>query len=176
VNHVSRESRSVARVDPSFKYELIKVPGGEKIMLCLQCGTCTADCPVGQRVSEFRPRHIVRSAMLGLKERLFSEDILWLCTGCYLCYERCPQGVKPTDVIVALRSMAVREGRIHPSFQALVTALAKDGYIYEISDFVNETRQEMGLPTAPGDSTAEVRKIMKRTGLDKIAGMSFEGG
>lgn len=172
-----RERTKIARIDPKFKYELAKHPGAEKIMLCFQCGTCTADCPVGQRVEEFRPRKIARLAVLGLKDRLFSGDMLWLCAGCYTCHERCPQDVRPTDVIAALRVFAVREGYLHPSLRKLVDSMEKNGYIYEITDFENEMRGDMGLPPAPQVDLDEVRKIMKRTGFDRLTGITLaEGG
>ena len=173
---MKKEAPRIAKMDPKFKYELAKVPGAEKIMLCFQCGTCTADCPVGLRVKEFRPRQIARLAVLGLKERLFSGDTLWLCAGCYTCYERCPQDVKPTDVIVALRTLAVKEGYIHPSFRVLIDSMEKNGYIYEITDFENEIRADLGLPVAPKVNLDEVRKIMKKTGLDKLTGITMEEG
>ncbi len=63
---------------------------------------------------EFRPRNIARLAMYGQKERLLSGDLLWLCAGCYTCYERCPQEVHVSEIISALRKLALNEGK-HPS-------------------------------------------------------------
>jgi heterodisulfide reductase subunit C len=165
---MKKESPKIAKMDPKFKYELAGVRGAEKIMLCSQCGTCTADCPIGQRINEFRPRKIARLAVLGLKDKLFSGDTLWLCAGCYTCYERCPKDVKLTDVIAALRTLAVRKGYVHPSVRVLIDSIAKNGYIYEITDFENEIRADIGLPKAPQVSLDEVRKIMKKTGIDKL--------
>jgi heterodisulfide reductase subunit C len=173
---MQKEAPKIFKVDPKFKHELVKVTGAEKIMLCFQCGTCTADCPVALRVNEFRPRQIVESARLGLKETLFSGDTLWLCTGCYTCYERCPQDVKVTDMIAALRTLAVKEGYIHPSFRMLIDSMGKNGYIYEITDFENEMRADMGLPAAPKVNLDEVSKIMKKTGLNKLIGITIEEG
>ncbi|MFQ6076878.1 MAG: 4Fe-4S dicluster domain-containing protein [Candidatus Bathyarchaeia archaeon] len=171
---MKKEEPKIARMDPKFKYELAKFHGAEKVMLCFQCGTCTADCPVGQRVDEFRPRQIARLAVLGLKERLFSGDTLWLCAGCYTCHERCPQDVRPTEVIAALRVLAVREGYIHPSLRKLVDSMEKNGYIYEITEFENEMREDMGLPAAPQVNLDEVRKIMKKTDFDRLTGITLE--
>jgi heterodisulfide reductase subunit C len=33
-------------LDSEFKYEILNEPGGENFMRCMQCGTCTASCPV----------------------------------------------------------------------------------------------------------------------------------
>ena len=171
---MKKEAPKNAKMDPKFKYELAKVHGAEKIMLCFQCVTCTADCPVGQRIKEFRPRQIARLAVLGLKERLFSGDTLWLCIGCYTCYERCPQGVKLTDVITALRNFAVKEGYIPLFMRRLMSSIEKNGYIYEITDYENEIRADMELPSAPKVDLDDVRRIMKKTSFDKLIGITLE--
>lgn len=57
--------------------------------------------------------------MWGLKEELLSSDLLWLCNQCYACYAHCPQDVKFTDVVGALRRMAVQEGYVDGSFLRL---------------------------------------------------------
>jgi len=53
-------------IDPRFKYEISKVPGAQKIMLCFQCGTCTADCPIARFSDSYRPRKLMRMTQLGL--------------------------------------------------------------------------------------------------------------
>jgi heterodisulfide reductase subunit C len=164
----------ISEADPHFKHELSKIHGGEKIMLCYRCGTCTASCPIGMRVDEFKPAKIVRLSAFGFKDLLLPGDMLWLCTGCYTCYERCPQEVRPSEVIAALRIMAVREGYMPPSFKALYEDIAKNGYIYEITEFLDEIRMDLGLPPAPKVNVDEVRKIMEKTGLVKLIGITLE--
>jgi L-lactate utilization protein LutB len=51
-----------------------------------------------------------------MRKEVLSSDFPWLCTQCYTCQAHCPQNVKFSDVMKALRSMAVREGYVHPSF------------------------------------------------------------
>ncbi|MCK5593393.1 hypothetical protein KAI31_04775, partial [Candidatus Bathyarchaeota archaeon] len=60
-------------MDPKFKYEISKIPGAEKVMLCFQCGTCTADCPIARFDDFYRPRKLIRMTQLGLKDRLLSN-------------------------------------------------------------------------------------------------------
>jgi heterodisulfide reductase subunit C len=99
-------------LDQSFKDEVASQPGSENIMRCFTCGTCTASCPVAEVHSEYDPRKIIRMVMLGMREKVLSSDILWMCSRCYTCYALCPQNVKFTDVISILRDMAVKEGYI----------------------------------------------------------------
>jgi heterodisulfide reductase subunit C len=143
-------------------------------MHCFQCGTCTADCPVGLRVKEFRPRQIARLAVLGLKEKLYAGDTLWLCAGCFTCYERCPQDVEPTNLITALKGLAVKAGYLHAAMRSILTAMQRYGYIYEMTEFENEIRAGMDLPEVPQPNLDEVRNIMRKTGFAKLVGITLE--
>jgi heterodisulfide reductase subunit C len=107
---------STSELDPNFKYEVAEEPGGERIKVCFSCGICTAGCPVSEIDPNYNPRRIIRMVLLGMRDEVLSSDFIWLCTLCYTCYARCPQNVKFTDVMSALRNMAVREGYVHPSF------------------------------------------------------------
>jgi len=154
-----------------FRNRVLETPGAEKLMHCYQCGTCTSDCPVAKRVPEFRPRNIARLAMYGQKERLLSGDLLWLCAGCYTCYERCPQEVHVSEIVSALRKLALEEGRLHPTIKVLMGSLSEMGYVYEIGEFENEMREEDGLPPAPQPDVRAVEAIMRKTGLmDRMGG------
>jgi heterodisulfide reductase subunit C len=148
-----------------FRRRIMETPGAERLMLCYQCGSCTADCPVAMRVEEFRPRRIARLAAYGQRERLLEGDTLWLCAGCYTCYERCPEKVRVSEIVSALRKLALKEGIIHPTYRALMMSIAETGYIYEIDDFQNEMREDEDLPPAPEPDTGEIEAIMRKTGF-----------
>ena len=96
--------------DPNFKYDVAAQPGGENIKVCFSCGTCTAGCPVTDVDSRYSPRKIIRQVLLGQREAVLSNELLWYCETCYACSAYCPQDVKFGDVMRALREMAVAEG------------------------------------------------------------------
>jgi len=148
-----------------FRKRVLETPGAEKIMHCYQCGTCTADCPIAKRVKEFRPRNIARLVMYGQKERLMEGDLLYLCAGCYTCYEHCPQEVHVSEIVSALRKMSLGEGHLLPGFKALMEGVAEMGYIYEIDEFANEMREDDGLPQAPEPDTEGIEAVMRATGF-----------
>ena len=152
-----------------FRNEVVAAKGAEKLMHCYQCGTCTSDCPIAKRVKEFRPRNIARLVMYGQKERLFEGDLLYLCAGCYTCYEHCPQEVHVSEIVSVLRKKSLDEGHLLPGFKALMESLAEMGYIYEIDEFENEMREDDDLPPAPAPDTKGIEAIMRATGfLDKV--------
>ena len=99
---------------PKFKYEISKIHGAEKLMLCFQCGTCTADCPVSRFSDFYRPSRIARMVQLGLKDRILSDKHLWICTTCYTCIDHCPQDVEVANVIRVLRNLSVKQTNSMP--------------------------------------------------------------
>ena len=153
----------------AFRKQVMESHGSEKLMHCYQCGTCTSDCPIAKRVEEFRPRNIARLVMYGQKDRLLEGDLLYLCAGCYTCYEHCPQEVHVSEIISALRTISLNEGHLLPGFKTLMEGVAEMGYIYEIDEFENEMREDEDLPPAPEPDVEAVEKIMRITGfLDKV--------
>jgi len=102
--------------DPNFKYDVAAQPGGEQIKVCYSCGTCTAGCPVTEVDERYSPRKIIRQVLLGQREAVLSNELLWYCETCYACSAYCPQNVKFGDVMRAIREMAVAEGYYSPQF------------------------------------------------------------
>lgn len=154
----------ISALNPNFKHEITREPGGENIKVCFGCGICTATCPVREIDSKYNPRKIIRMALLGMKERILKSDFIWLCSTCYACTERCPQDVKFTNIVNAIKNIAVKEGYTHPVFTAQVNLLAKHGRLYEIDEFDNRRREKLGLPKLwTGEGSAA--KIFETSGL-----------
>lgn len=129
-----------------FREQVLDTPGGEHLLKCFACGTCTASCPVREVDERYNPRLIIRMVTLGMKEEVLQSDFIWLCSTCYTCSERCPQGVHLTDIMRALKNIAVKEGIVHPSFRAQASTIRKHGKLYEIEDFDNKKRKRLDLP------------------------------
>jgi heterodisulfide reductase subunit C len=93
----------------SFLEEVKATPGGEHILSCIQCGTCTGSCPMAQHM-EFPPRKIIAMIRAGLRDEVLASSSMWHCLSCYSCTARCPRGVKPTEIAHALESLANQQG------------------------------------------------------------------
>ena len=164
------EKRMVLKItdmDPKFKYEISKIPGAEKIMLCFQCGTCTADCPIARFDDFYRPRKLIRMTQLGLKEKLLSNDVIWLCSTCFTCIDHCPQDVGIASIVRALRNLTVKGGRVPVVYKELASNILKTGYAYVIPELRLKRRGEKGLPALPKASLESVAKLFDITGLSK---------
>ncbi|MDH5375762.1 MAG: 4Fe-4S dicluster domain-containing protein [Candidatus Bathyarchaeota archaeon] len=156
-------------LDPKFKYKLSKMPGAEKLMLCFQCGTCTADCPISRFSDFYRPRKIARMVQLGLKDRLLSDDALWLCSTCFTCVDHCPQGVEIAGIVRVLRNLTVREKGVMPIvFKELASNILRTGYVYQIPESRHKRREMQGLPTLPKPNLEDVKKMFRITGSSGI--------
>ena len=89
--------------------ELLEFPGGEQILKCIQCGTCTGSCPMSD-VMDHGPRKLFALVKGGDIEEALKSNTYWVCASCYFCTVRCPRGIKITDIMYALKQLAVKRG------------------------------------------------------------------
>jgi heterodisulfide reductase subunit C len=153
------------KIDHRFKYEISKMQGGEKLMRCFQCGTCTSDCPIARFSDTYRPRQIIRMAQLGLKDRVLNSDTLWLCAACFTCTDRCPQDVEVASVIRVLRNLAAEEGHIPQVFKDQCASILESGYAYRIPELRLKKRENLGLPPLPKGNPESIRKTLREVHL-----------
>ena len=99
---------ALSDLDLSFCDEVAAQPGGENIRRCFACGTCAAGCPITEIDPAYNPRKIVRQILFGMRKEVLSSPTIWYCLVCYRCYARCPQKVNFTDVMRALRYLAIK--------------------------------------------------------------------
>ena len=160
--------------NPDFVSELAAA-GGENAKMCFQCGTCTASCPSGKNTA-YRTRKIMRMAQLGLKDMIIESEDLWQCTTCYTCEERCPRGVPIVDVVIALRNIAVANGKMYDAHKKTADNLVKFGHTVSINDKVKAQRAELGLPEVPptvlanDKAKADLDAIFEATGFVSLIG------
>ncbi|MGC8793970.1 MAG: 4Fe-4S dicluster domain-containing protein [Bryobacteraceae bacterium] len=92
-----------------FLKQVDLVPGGDRLSRCLQCGTCTGSCPVSYTM-DLSPRAIIAFFRAGLIEEILRSRSIWICASCYMCTTRCPQQIKITDLLYALKRVAMDKG------------------------------------------------------------------
>ncbi len=106
---------------------------GAAIASCMQCGTCSGGC-TNIDLMDMSPRTLVLMVQRGEWEKVLKSNALWLCTTCYICTSRCPRGVRPSDVIEAVKAIAIREGIENDSTrfnQIFVELVEKRGILFE---------------------------------------------
>lgn len=92
----------------TFLYQVSNIPGGEKIKKCIQCGTCSGACPVSYTM-DIMPREVIALFRAGDMETILNSRTIWICASCYACTVRCPSGIKVTDIMYALKRMAIEK-------------------------------------------------------------------
>lgn len=90
----------VVGVNPRLA-EYIDASTGFDADACMNCGVCTAICPLGM---EHLPRELFRYVVLGLDEEVRAhQEAVYSCLLCKLCEVNCPTGVHITENVRALR-------------------------------------------------------------------------
>jgi heterodisulfide reductase subunit C len=168
MTETTKEPIKASELDPKFKYEISKMHGGEKLLRCFQCGTCTSDCPVARFSETYRPRQIIRMAQLGLKERVLNSDTLWLCAACFTCTDRCPQDVEVASVIRVLRNLAAEKGMVPLVFKEQACSILESGYAYKIPELRLKKRETQGLPPLPKGNAESIRKALNGVKFLKV--------
>ena len=96
----------------SFSDRVRSLLGEDTLHMCYACGTCVSRCMVQERVeASFNPRRLIKKALLNLEQDAFVDKTAWLCTACDLCYPACPQQIHISDILLAVRKLAVEAGR-----------------------------------------------------------------
>lgn len=92
--------------DIQFKKQIRKISKAP-LNECIQCGTCSVVCSLAPEERPF-PRKEMVWAGWGLKDKLIGNTDIWLCHQCGDCTTHCPRGVKPADVLAAVREISYR--------------------------------------------------------------------
>ena len=156
-------------LDPKFAQKVMDVMG-EDIFACFNCGCCTGSCPIVPW--EMNMRKIIQKVILGFTEEILGSKLIWFCSECKLCGERCPQNVKPYEIIISLRHLAIKKGIIPLIYKSMALNLEKSGRVTEISEAVELRRERLHLPVAgltlPKNVIQEINEILAETSFNKM--------
>jgi heterodisulfide reductase subunit C len=138
------------KIDHGFREELGLVLEGDGVNFCYQCGACVGDCPSARFSEDFNPRQIMQAVLYGLEEEVVGESSpVWQCSNCFTCFDRCPQNVKPIEVIIALKNLMRERGIVPKGVDRLVEGLRKTGRSAMVTSATHRRREELGLPPLP---------------------------
>lgn len=146
----------------AFRERLNAVAEGFRHDYCYQCGACVADCPAANYSDGFNPRLILLKALLGFEDELIRPDSeIWNCTNCYTCSERCPQDVRPVDVIIALKNLCVKDGKAPEMVRDVSGTVLASGITTKITSLTEKRRKELGLPPIKKYPVDDLKKMLK---------------
>lgn len=123
--------------DREFADWVTKQAGGENLRHCIQCGVCSAACPLSIYM-DYTPRRIINMARAGFKKEVLSSLTIWLCASCYACRAECPKQIKVTDIMYLLKRRAIEEG-VYPRRFPIPVLAREFGRMVFMFGRVNET-------------------------------------
>jgi heterodisulfide reductase subunit C len=105
---------STRTVNDHWRRKVMEI-SGENVYSCMQCGTCTASCPMIDDMAA-SPRRIMALIQFGQAEALDMLNTHWICASCHTCAVRCTRGIDLPRVMEALRQLKLRENvdRVEP--------------------------------------------------------------
>jgi heterodisulfide reductase subunit C len=158
----TQKKDDLVRVNFRFRRELAEKVEGDLASFCYQCGACVGDCPAAMYGAIFNPRDIMLKVLYGLGDELLVENsLLWQCTNCYNCHERCPQEVKPVEVIISLKNMLADLGVYPPAVERVIQTFETTGRTVPMSPAIDKQRAKFGLPPMPEVPMEEIRKLLE---------------
>ncbi len=109
---------------------------GTPVSACFHCLKCTNGCPISYAM-DIVPNRLMHMIQLGLRERVLSSSIIWICASCETCTTRCPNDIDVARVMDSLRQMSLEAGSVAepqvPMFhEAFLAALKRTGRVHEL--------------------------------------------
>ncbi len=99
--------------------------------------------------------------LYGLGEELLEPDsLLWACANCYNCHERCPQQVKPVEVIISLKNMLADRGLAPDPVEKIIRTFETTGRTTPMSAAVDRQRADFGLEPLKPVPVEEIQRLL----------------
>ena len=80
---------------------------GQDFYNCIQCGKCTAGCPVVSAM-DLLPREVLLYLQMGQEEKLLNSKTPWICASCFTCGARCIKDLDLCRIMEAIRVKILR--------------------------------------------------------------------
>ncbi len=80
---------------------------GQNFYNCIQCGKCTAGCPVVSTM-DLLPREVLLYLQMGEVEKLLNSKTPWICASCFTCGARCIKDLDLSRIMEAIRAKILR--------------------------------------------------------------------
>lgn len=114
----------------------------EKLKYCYQCGRCSSGCDINRIDASFQPHRLLHLIGMGAIDKVLKSIDIWKCTTCFTCSERCPQGIKVTEILWTARAMAVKSNYIPELLVSQKDTLLRTGRLIPMD---NKKREKSGL-------------------------------
>jgi heterodisulfide reductase subunit C2 len=110
---------------------------GEDVSRCVQCGKCTAGCPIAPDM-DVMPNQVIRYLQLNEEGKALGASSIWICASCTTCSVRCPEGIDVARVMNQSRKLCIERGyrpkeKQIPLFSRLfLDGIRRSGRVHEL--------------------------------------------
>ena len=100
---------------------------------CIQCGKCTGGCPISVISPHFNIRKLLYEILNSEGEDIAQKkEMIWDCSTCTTCVQRCPKQVDPADLVISVRSVLVEDGQVPPKIRDVLKSISIRGNPWNI--------------------------------------------
>jgi heterodisulfide reductase subunit C len=183
---ITRQMKYQREAEPGWAREIASLPGCEKLLSCIQCGTCSGTCPVSIYM-DYTPRRIINLVREGFRTDALSSQTIWLCASCYSCAVRCPQQIQLTDVMYTLKREAIKN-RLYPKrfaipilareFQRMVSRRGRSSEIWLVLRMALKSNRGVLFTTMLGTGWRLLRTgrmTLRRDRIDRVDELPHAG-
>jgi len=119
-----------------FRNDILST-NGEDVSRCIQCGKCTAGCPISPEM-DLQPNQVLRLIQINDREPVLRSSTIWICASCQTCSVRCPEEIDIAKIMDSLRKLAL-EAKVPLGAEKVVkfdeiflNSIQKRGRIHEL--------------------------------------------
>ena len=160
------KSDGISKKDRKWALRVLKQ--NPSLYPCLQCGTCTSECPISKvTLGNYNPRRNILAALFGYKSLLLNGDdlVIWGCTDCNMCDEVCPQDIKLTDLFASLKNQSIALGKGPDYIVEQAKRIFDNAKAIPSQPAIERRRQELGLPAVSEPDISEIKTLLTNLGI-----------
>jgi len=119
-----------------FRNRILSI-SGEDVSKCIQCGKCTAGCPISPEM-DVQPNQVLRMIQVNDQDTLLRCSTIWICASCQTCSVRCPEEIDIAKIMDSLRKLALEakiplgEEKVVKFDEIFLESIRKRGRVHEL--------------------------------------------